>query len=226
MIISSERVRPNRHQRSQERGSLIASTAIAVGVALRSRLMRAVVVCRRQWPRCGIDRAGVAYRGDVGDVPSWLVDRDAYRAVVVDDVRDPDRLAELLVAGAAGDVDLLDRSADQLAGWRKRYAPVREEVGEPTLCWVCYPWRRAAVRVLAPPHFDLLRLDRNRNKITLAEQERFRRVGVAVVGLSVGHVIAHTLVLEGLCGRITLADFDEIELSNLNRIPASLLDLG
>ena len=80
--------------------------------------------------------------------------------------------------------------------------------------------------MLAPPHFDLLRLDRNRNKITLAEQERFRRVGVAVVGLSVGHVIAHTLVLEGLCGRLTLADFDEIELSNLNRIPASLLDLG
>ena len=162
----------------------------------------------------------------MGDVPSWLVDRDAYRAVVVDDVREPDRLAELLAAGAAGDVELLDRSEDQLAGWGKRYAPAGEEVGEPTFRWVCYPWRRAAVRVLAPPHFDLLRLDRNRNKITLAEQERFRRVGVAVVGLSVGHVIAHTLALEGLCGRLTLADFDEIELSNLNRIPASLLDLG
>ena len=172
------------------------------------------------------DRAGAADGGDVGAAPSWLVDRDAYRAVVVDDVREPDRWAELLAAGAAGDVELLDRSGDQLAGWRKRYAPAGEEVGEPAVRWVCYPWRRAVVRVLAPPHFNLLRLDRNRNKITLAEQERFRRVGVAVVGLSVGHVIAHTLVLEGLCGRIALADFDEIELSNLNRIPASLLDLG
>ncbi len=47
-----------------------------------------------------------------------------------------------------------------------------------------------------------------------------------MIGLSVGHAIAHTLVLEGLCGEIRLADFDSIDLSNLNRIPATVFDLG
>jgi molybdopterin/thiamine biosynthesis adenylyltransferase len=46
------------------------------------------------------------------------------------------------------------------------------------------------------------------------------------VGLSVGRAIAHTLALEGVCREIRLADFDEIELSNLNRIPTSVFDLG
>jgi hypothetical protein len=44
--------------------------------------------------------------------------------------------------------------------------------------------------------------------------------------LSVGHVIAHTLAAQGLCGELRLADFDELELSNLNRVPATVFDLG
>jgi nitroreductase len=47
-----------------------------------------------------------------------------------------------------------------------------------------------------------------------------------VAGLSAGHVIAHTLAAEGLCGELRLADFDHLELSNLNRVPASVLDIG
>ena len=49
---------------------------------------------------------------------------------------------------------------------------------------------------------------------------------IGIVGLSVGHAIAHTLALEGMCGRLRLADNDRIELSNLNRIPATVLDIG
>ncbi len=92
--------------------------------------------------------------------------------------------------------------------------------------WAYYPWRRAVVGVLGAEAFNVLRLDRNRNKITVEEQERLRNRTVGVVGLSVGHVIAHTLAMEGLCGRIRLADFDTIDLSNLNRIPATVFDLG
>ncbi len=47
-----------------------------------------------------------------------------------------------------------------------------------------------------------------------------------MVGLSVGHAIAHTLALEGLVGSLRLADFDELELTNLNRVPASIFDIG
>jgi ThiF family len=103
------------------------------------------------------------------------------------------------------------------------YAPALND--EPTR-WAYYPWRRTLVSVLGPRGFRTLRLDRNRNKITAAEQARFAQARIGVVGLSVGHAIAHTLALEGLCGELRLADFDELELSNLNRIPATLLDLG
>lgn len=82
------------------------------------------------------------------------------------------------------------------------------------------------VGVLGPRAFRMLRLDRNRNVITVEEQERLGALTIGVVGLSVGHVIAHTLATEGLCGRLRLADFDELELSNLNRVPATVLDLG
>ena len=92
--------------------------------------------------------------------------------------------------------------------------------------WVFYPWRRTLISVLGPASFRRLRLDRNRNKISSAEQAKLSCLKIGVVGLSVGHAIAHTLAQEGLCGELRLADFDTIELSNLNRIPASILDLG
>jgi len=104
-------------------------------------------------------------------------------------------------------------------------APSSADLGELPR-WVFYPWRRTLVSVLGPTSFRRLRLDRNRNKISSAEQARLSRLKIGVVGLSVGHAIAHTLALEGLCGELRLADFDTIELSNLNRIPASILDLG
>lgn len=92
--------------------------------------------------------------------------------------------------------------------------------------WAYLPWRRSLVRLLAPRGFSALRLDRNRNKLSAEEQGRFRSLRVGIVGLSVGHAIAHTLALEGLCGELRLADFDTLELSNLNRVPATVLDLG
>ncbi|PRC45086.1 hypothetical protein C6A85_96930, partial [Mycobacterium sp. ITM-2017-0098] len=49
---------------------------------------------------------------------------------------------------------------------------------------------------------------------------------IGVVGLSVGHAVAHTLAMQGLCGELRLADFDDLELSNLNRVPATVFDIG
>src|SRR5262249_35118341 len=43
---------------------------------------------------------------------------------------------------------------------------------------------------------------------------------------SVGHAIAYALAAQGLCGELRLTDFDDLELSNLNRVPATVLDLG
>lgn len=71
-----------------------------------------------------------------------------------------------------------------------------------------------------------MRLDRNRNLVTGAELDQLGMLQVGVVGLSVGHAIAYALAAQGLCGTLRLTDFDELELSNLNRVPASVLDLG
>ncbi len=119
---------------------------------------------------------------------------------------------------------------DALAGQRAELDRIRPPLPAEILTepgrWVYYPWRRAVVSLLGPTGFRILRLDRNRNKITRDEQDGFAALAIGVVGLSVGHAIAHTLALEGLCGELRLADFDEIELSNLNRIPGSVFDLS
>jgi len=92
--------------------------------------------------------------------------------------------------------------------------------------WVYYPWRRAMVRLLGPRAFDHVRLNRNRNKVTKKEQSRLRSLRVGVIGASAGHSIAYALAIEGIVGELKLADFDTIELTNLNRIPAGVLELG
>jgi hypothetical protein len=103
--------------------------------------------------------------------------------------------------------------------------PDAETLAEPTR-WAYYPWRRAAVGVAGPRGYRALRLDRNRHLITVDEQDRLNGLRIAIAGLSVGHAIAHTLAAEGLCGTVRLADFDDLELTNLNRVPATMLDIG
>lgn len=92
--------------------------------------------------------------------------------------------------------------------------------------WIYYPWRRSVLVLPGPRTFRAVRLDRNRNKLTRAEQERLATLTVGVLGQSVGHAIAYTLAQEGACGALRLADFDELELSNLNRVPATLFDIA
>ena len=119
--------------------------------------------------------------------------------------------------------DRFEEQRDELRGIRPTPAASILEEGQR---WVYYPWRRAVVRLLAPRAFTTLRLDRNRNKITRAEQASQRALRIGIVGQSAGHVVAHVLAMEGLAGELRLADFDTISLSNLNRIPASVLELG
>jgi molybdopterin/thiamine biosynthesis adenylyltransferase len=139
------------------------------------------------------------------------------------DAADADALAELR---ADPRVEFIDRRSEQLDGLRQlRPAPSAELVAEPSQ-WAYYPWRRTVVGVLGPRGFRALRLDRNRSLITAAEQTRLGGLRIGVAGLSVGHAIAHTLAMQGCCGMLRLTDFDRLELSNLNRVPATVLDFG
>ncbi|TCO54299.1 ThiF family adenylyltransferase [Actinocrispum wychmicini] len=92
--------------------------------------------------------------------------------------------------------------------------------------WVYFPWADTIAHVLAPDdYFDVI-TSRNRDKITHGEQRALRDKCVGVVGLSVGGEAAVTLAQETLCGHLKLADFDLLDLSNLNRLNAGVTDLG
>lgn len=150
---------------------------------------------------------------------------DAASATVLDPSVGDDQ-AQLDRLRADPGVEMLDRYTEEVAQLAAlRPQPAAEVLAEQRM-WAYYPWRRTVVSVLGPVGFHTLRLDRNRHLITAAEQNRLRALRVGVVGLSVGHVIAHTLAAQGLCGELRLADFDTLELSNLNRVPATLFDIG
>jgi tRNA A37 threonylcarbamoyladenosine dehydratase len=84
--------------------------------------------------------------------------------------------------------------------------------------WVFYPWSGRLVHVLSEPEFVELRTARNKYKITGEEQRALSAKKVGVIGLSIGHAIALTMATERTFGEIRLADFDRLDLSNLNRI--------
>lgn len=149
----------------------------------------------------------------------------AYTAQILDaDKADDDALLRRLRADPS--IEFIDRLDAQTANLRSlRPTPHPDLLAEPAR-WAYFPWRRAVVSVLGPRGYRAVRLDRNRNNITPAEQDQLGTLRIGVAGLSVGHVIAHTLAAQGLGGRLRLADFDHLELSNLNRVPASVFDLG
>ncbi len=149
----------------------------------------------------------------------------ARRALVLD-VTQRSQREVLRVLREDPSLQIVDRYEDQRTQLNEIVPTVPRAIVDEGQRWVYYPWRRAVVRLLGPKAFSQLRLDRNHNKLTRDEQARLRTLSVGVVGVSAGHSIAHVLAMEGIVGELRLADFDTIELSNLNRIPASVLDLG
>jgi molybdopterin/thiamine biosynthesis adenylyltransferase len=148
------------------------------------------------------------------------------RRPVVLDVAERSQREVLRVLREDPSLQILDRFEEQVSQLGDvRPTPSRSLLDEGQR-WVYYPWRRALVRLLGPRAFSALRLDRNHNKLTRDEQARLRTLSIGVVGVSAGHSIAHVLAMEGLAGELRLADFDTLELSNLNRVPASVVDLG
>lgn len=153
------------------------------------------------------------------------ISNSAFRPEILDESTQGDRDKMVELRGRP-DIQFLDRLSGQKDALGALLPRASADLLDEPNRWVYYPWRRTVVALLGPDAFRRLRLDRNRNKITAEEQETLARLSVGIVGLSVGHAIAHTLAMEGSVGSLKLADFDEAELSNLNRIPASVFDLG
>lgn len=92
--------------------------------------------------------------------------------------------------------------------------------------WVHYPWSSRLVHVLDEAEFALVRTDRNRNKITRDEQVILSSKRIGIIGLSVGQSVSLALAMERSFGELRLADFDTLDLSNLNRIRSGVHHLG
>lgn len=92
--------------------------------------------------------------------------------------------------------------------------------------WVFYPWLNHLVHILDKVEFRSVRTNRNQYKITPDERDILATKKIGVLGLSVGQTVALALSMERSFGELRIADFDMLELSNLNRIRSGVQDLG
>ncbi|MCB9261057.1 MAG: Rv1355c family protein [Flavobacteriales bacterium] len=113
--------------------------------------------------------------------------------------------------------DLLDKKVSEFLHGRSA-----AEIGN----WIYYPWLNTLVHLLGKDDFYTVRTNRNQYKITSEQQKELGKKKVGVIGLSVGNAVAITMAMERIFGEIRLADYDEIEVSNLNRIRCGVQNLG
>jgi hypothetical protein len=92
--------------------------------------------------------------------------------------------------------------------------------------WVYYPWLDSLVHLLDEKDFIAVRTNRNKLKITQEEQDLLATKKIGIIGLSVGQSVAITMAIERTCGELRLADFDTLDLSNLNRLRAGVHHIG
>lgn len=92
--------------------------------------------------------------------------------------------------------------------------------------WVYYPWSERLVHILDEEEFKELRTNRNRYKITGEEQTKLYTKKVGVIGLSVGQSVSLTMAMERMFGELRIADFDDLEITNLNRLRSGVHNMG
>jgi tRNA threonylcarbamoyladenosine dehydratase len=161
-----------------------------------------------------------------------------YRPWVVHLVADQaEPLATLCDAYRVRLIDTIDRQLTELAAIRFPGQPAARHrfiVDTVTAAggsaavgnWVYLPWEAKIAHLLDGDSYFEVITNRNADKITADEQRLLRTKRVGVLGLSVGGEAAVTLAQEHLCGEIVLADFDRLDLSNLNRLNAGFDELG
>jgi len=92
--------------------------------------------------------------------------------------------------------------------------------------WVYYPWSQKLIHILEKQEFIQLRTSRNQYKISKEEQDLLIEKKIGIIGLSVGSAVALSIATERTCGKLKLADYDTIELSNLNRLKTGIHNIG
>lgn len=97
---------------------------------------------------------------------------------------------------------------------------------EGAFVYVYFPWINTVVKTVGAEDYFKLKTNRNQDLITAEEQLTLRDYKVAVLGMSVGSNVAFVLTQAGISNDIILADFDELDTTNLNRIQAGVHEVG
>jgi predicted GNAT family N-acyltransferase len=174
--------------------------------------------------------------------PDAQQDAEVWRPVLFKPQRARDRSALDALLGSGQVREVLDTIGDQLEELVRSRDPGRgltgtaleqavraqlagAEAGDYGV-WAWYPWSGRLVHLLPREEFRLVRTDRNRGRIERPQQRELLGRRVGVIGLSVGSSAALTFAMEGIGGAFKLADFDQLSLSNLNRLRAGVHHLG
>lgn len=130
-------------------------------------------------------------------------------------------------------VDIYDSQLKELAEIRHPASQDKQQEfidsapkGDLAGAWVYYPWSGELLHCVGSDELFELRTNRNQNLINKDEQQKLANSSVAVAGMSVGSGVALAAVYSGISNYIKIADFDNLETANLNRLRESLLNIG
>ncbi|MEK7637596.1 MAG: ThiF family adenylyltransferase [Patescibacteria group bacterium] len=123
-------------------------------------------------------------------------------------------------------VTVVDSLKQQIEDLKK--IPQISDVFEEKRCdvWIFFPWKNTILHSLNQKWFLQVKSSRNLFILSPEEQQRYYDLKVGIAGLSVGATIASLLALENGGKYFCIADKDSLNLSNLNRINTSVLNLG
>jgi len=135
---------------------------------------------------------------------------------VVDPIEEyVDELYELRRVGDRADHEARDT-------FRSRFLAEADRYG----VWFFFPWSGDLVRYPEEQEHRRLRTFRNREVITLAEQDLLADAKIAVFGLSVGSNVVDQFIQVGIGGSYLIGDMDRVSPSNLNRMRATMSHVG
>lgn len=92
--------------------------------------------------------------------------------------------------------------------------------------WFNFKWKNTLERYPDQQDHQDLRTYRNKTLISNEEQQRLLEAKVAVFGLSVGSNIVDQLGISGIGGTLVMGDYDTLSPTNLNRIRATMGQVG
>lgn len=92
--------------------------------------------------------------------------------------------------------------------------------------WIYYSWDKSLIHILDEKDFYKVKTNRNKNLINTKEQKMFSDYNVGIAGLSIGSVTARTIIQMGGSKKIKISDSDVYSLSNSNRVPIKLKEIG